>query len=177
VAPQWALDEAVDYLSGVGLWLEAAQRLRWERLRVGLSYRFARWWLGALRQDIAECPPGLSCILELPFSHQAHRAQLSLGVRVASWLRIAGWASVTHRAYVSAATFRDRDRGGDLLSIGRVDVLQRYGLRLRFPLGTHLSLYARYQFALNHSTLTEEETGIDESYQRHVILAGVRYAR
>jgi len=177
VAPQWALNDAVDYLSGVGLWLEVTQRLRWKRLRAGLSYRFARWWLGALRQDVADCPPGLSCILELPFSHQAHRAQLTLGVRVSSWLRIEGWASVTHRAYAPEATFRDRDRGGDALTIQRVDVLQRYGLRLRFPLGDHLSLHAQYRYALNHSTLTEEETGIDEEYQRHVILAGVRYAR
>lgn len=175
VAPQWAIDDSVDYLSGVGLWVEVVQRLRWKRLRVGLSYRFARWWLGALRQDAADCPPGVSCILTLPFSHQAHRVQLSLGVRVASWLRIEGWASVTQRAYAPEATFRDQGRGGDILTIQRVDLLQRYDLRLRFPLGEHLSLYASYQFALNYSTLTEKETGIDEEYRRHVILAGVRY--
>ncbi len=163
-APQRAVDSEVSYLTGHGLQLWVEQRLHLgSRFRVALRYRFGKWWLGTLTQT---CDSSVPCAVRVPFSHQEHRAGLTLRARLARWFTVRGAAQVLHRIYDEPGEYLPV--GGTTVSRRRIDTAGIYSLELEFRLRAWCRLGLSYSFTHNHSTIDEASTGIEESYHRHV---------
>lgn len=174
--PQRSLQHDYAFLSGNGLYLWIVQSLWWKRwVHVELGYRLHAWWLGTLRNDSAGCVPTEPCVLEAPYSSIAHEALLGAHFRPAEWVSIRADGSLQHRAFDGSSTYQLA--GGQRVERRRKDLLQRYGLAATFRLASGLTLRVRYLYENNKSNITADETGIDQSYSRHIVEGGLRYLR
>ena len=163
---QRSLDPSVEYLSGEGLWFGLSQELQWKRLQAVLGYEIASWWLGTATQPLADCPASEACALETPYTHLAHRLQLSLEVRCLAWLRLRGEAGLAHRTYRPEARYRTL--GGQEITLTRKDLTQQYRALVRFRAAKHLWLELSYRYVASTSSVNQETVGMEEGFDRHV---------